>query len=751
VVEAEGDTMMAIDVENGFGLAATPRFGDARHHAGSRYRRALAPLVALATLVAAAHSIAADCTSPTVIPAAGGTVTGTTSGTSVLAGTCEPGPTGGAPETVFQWMPEVSGTATVETCSGTATTYDTVLYVRAAGCLDGPELACNDDTPGCGTTTDPADPHRGSRVSLEVEEGKLYFIIVDGFSGSAGGAAGSFSLTVMPPVPTTSTVTATTSTTTSTLTAPCSLPTVIPPAGGTVTGTTSGASTLTGVCEPVPTAGAPEKVFEWTPDVSGTATIETCSATATTFDTVLYVRTAGCADGLELACNDDTQGCGTTTDPADPHRGSRVTVEVEAGKVYFLVVDGFDGSQGGSAGNFSLTVIPPGGGPTTTTTTSTTGTTSLPTSSTTVTGTTSTTTTTRRTTTTTTTKPSTTSTTLAGGGFCGEDVKARCQVRVDKPARSFTSVQAAIDAASPGATITVTGLCAGPVKVHGRYDLTIQGTPPASGCPSGGPGPSDLTSTIRGGRDLVSVSHSSNIVVQFLNLVGADQSGVKMEDGRNSVVHCNCVARNRRNGVRLDDGWRQEVSQNLVARNGRDGIQLEDCKDGTVLDNTSQDNRGDGLSLEDGKRNLVLKNLLRRNGGAGINLDETKLVFLGYRGLGIRNEENTVGENVAEDNDGDGIRLKESDKNDIVGNTVRRNAADGIDLEEADRNRLTDNQVTGNGTLSWRDSGIELLLSNRNVLDGNVIRDNADGLVDRARCLFGSRNNSGSNAGSRCR
>src|SRR5262245_49804722 len=123
VIGAEEDTTMTTDVRNGSLVVAT----------------------ALAILLTATIA-AADCTSPTVIPGAGGTVNGTTSGTSALAGTCEPGPTGDAPEAVFQWMPDVSGIATVETCSATETTYDTVVYVRAAGCTDGPELACNDDT-----------------------------------------------------------------------------------------------------------------------------------------------------------------------------------------------------------------------------------------------------------------------------------------------------------------------------------------------------------------------------------------------------------------------------------------------------------------------------------------------------------------------------------------------------------------------------------------------------------------------------
>src|SRR5439155_11096047 len=66
------------------------------------------------------------CNNATVIPAGGGTFSGTTSGTSTLAGTC--GSSGSSPEKVFQWTPSLSGPATIETC-GSGTTYDSVLYL----------------------------------------------------------------------------------------------------------------------------------------------------------------------------------------------------------------------------------------------------------------------------------------------------------------------------------------------------------------------------------------------------------------------------------------------------------------------------------------------------------------------------------------------------------------------------------------------------------------------------------------------
>src|SRR5437867_2781594 len=290
-----------------------------------------------------AAALAGDCSSPTVIPAPGGAFSGTASGTGALAGSC--GRSGESPERVFQWTPTVSGTATIQTC-GAATTFDTVLYLRSGVCSGGPEVAagCNDDT--CPNAT---GLFRASRITPTVTAGQTYFIVVDGY----GGAQGTFSLTVTPPadpVPTT--------TTTLPGGGACSSPTAIPAPGGTFSGTTSGTSALAGSCGS--SENSPERVYQWTPAVSGTATIQTCGA-GTSFDTVLYLRSGVCSGGPEVAagCNDDT--CPNAT---GLFRASRITPTVTAGQTYFIVVDGYGGAQG----TFSLTVTPPGApAPTTTT------------------------------------------------------------------------------------------------------------------------------------------------------------------------------------------------------------------------------------------------------------------------------------------------------------------------------------------------------------------------------------------------
>src|SRR6266480_2000091 len=162
-------------------------------------------------------TLAGACGSPAVIPAQGGTFSGTTSGASSQAGSC--GSSGSAPERVYQWTPAVSGAATIETC-GAGTNFDSVIYMRSGACAGGPELGCNDDA-----CSDSSGLFHASRITPTVTAGQTYFIIVDGYSG----ASGTFALKVAPPgaSSTTSTSTSTTSsstTTTTTLMTACRLP-----------------------------------------------------------------------------------------------------------------------------------------------------------------------------------------------------------------------------------------------------------------------------------------------------------------------------------------------------------------------------------------------------------------------------------------------------------------------------------------------------------------------------------------------
>ncbi|HVP31101.1 MAG TPA: lysyl oxidase family protein [Myxococcota bacterium] len=133
---------------------------------------------------------------------------------------------------------------------------------------------------------------------------------------------------------------------------PCGSAVTLRAGGGVFTGTTVGApSLLAGSCGV--TDVSPERVYRWVPVTSGTATVATCSATGTNFDTAIYVRDGTCQGGTEIACNDDA-GCPTSVDPSN---ASRASFAVTAGHPYYIVVDGWNGASG----SYALTLTPPGG------------------------------------------------------------------------------------------------------------------------------------------------------------------------------------------------------------------------------------------------------------------------------------------------------------------------------------------------------------------------------------------------------
>jgi hypothetical protein len=117
----------------------------------------------------------------------------------------------------------------------------------------------------------------------------------------------------------------------------------IAPAGGVIASTTSGGGpgNLGGLC--ADSTESPEKVYQWTPSNSGTATIKLC---AQFFYGVVYLRSGGCT-GSEV-------GCGAFQFPAQGgcFSSALITPTVSAGTPYSVIVDGY----AGASGSFTLTV-----------------------------------------------------------------------------------------------------------------------------------------------------------------------------------------------------------------------------------------------------------------------------------------------------------------------------------------------------------------------------------------------------------
>lgn len=114
-------------------------------------------------------------------------------------------------------------------------------------------------------------------------------------------------------------------------------------ANTTVTGTNVGATKESGEPDHTGNAGGKSVWYRWTPQASGTATIDTAGSN---FDTLLAVYGGAVNSLSEVASNDD----------ADGGVQSKVSFTATAGTTYQIAVDGWNSSLGGeaTAGNITL-------------------------------------------------------------------------------------------------------------------------------------------------------------------------------------------------------------------------------------------------------------------------------------------------------------------------------------------------------------------------------------------------------------
>jgi hypothetical protein len=234
-------------------------------------------------------------------------VAGITAGASAVEGAC-----GGdaAPELVFSHVAAQAGPICFDS---DGSDFDTVMYVRDGDC-DGAELACNDDRPGLGLT---------SELTIEAQANQTLIVVVDGYRDRSGAVSLTASSGACGDV--------------------CgAIPAI--PLGEQRGSTVDAGADRTGGCGR--SAASPDTIFRWRAAAAGPVCVRTAGSD---FDTVLYVRTACDDAGSQVACNDDVE---IGVDPT-----SQLSFEAIADTDYYIIVDGYDSfANGFSAGNFVLTL-----------------------------------------------------------------------------------------------------------------------------------------------------------------------------------------------------------------------------------------------------------------------------------------------------------------------------------------------------------------------------------------------------------
>jgi hypothetical protein len=221
----------------------------------------------------------------------------------------EPAHAGSAPakSVWWTWTSPSSGTCTLST-SGSA--FDTILAVYQGMSIGALSVVASNDNSASGVTT--------SSVSFPVTMGAVYLIVVDGKSGASGSVELRGSLSVSGP-------------------ANDAFASAVSLSGTAFTVSGSNVGATSEVSEPrhAGQRGRKSVWWNWTAPSNGRLTIAT---TTSTFDTLLGIYTGSVVGSLTRI--------GSNDDESRSLRTSRVTISVEAGTIYRIAVDGYQGDQG---------------------------------------------------------------------------------------------------------------------------------------------------------------------------------------------------------------------------------------------------------------------------------------------------------------------------------------------------------------------------------------------------------------------
>lgn len=270
---------------------------------------------------------------------------------------------------------------------------------------------------------------------------------------------------------------------------------------------------------------------------------------------------------------------------------------------------------------------------------------------------------------------------------------------------NYTTIQSAIDDATPGDTIYVfSGIYSELVKVDKTLSLVGE----------------DRNETIIDGMGL---GHVVNITADWVNFTGFKVTGGG--SGNHAAVYL----------FGVQDCY---VANNNASSNIKHGIYLVLSDNNTITNNVLWDNYF-GIYLWDSNGNDIVGNIVSSGTSRGINLlnSDNNTVSNNFvkgnrRGIALwwGSTGNTLINNTALSNN-EGIYLDHSNSNDVINNAVSSSYS-GIYLEYSDNNTAMDNHVWNNK------KGFRLVAS-----DGNTVADNTVILnIQHGMTLAASRNNS---------
>jgi nitrous oxidase accessory protein NosD len=328
-----------------------------------------------------------------------------------------------------------------------------------------------------------------------------------------------------------------------------------------------------------------------------------------------------------------------------------------------------------------------------------------------------------------------------------------------KVPQHYDTIQAAIDAASPGDVVSIKGnrteniIVDKPIFVRGYTGTRLFAAD--SSLPA-----ITVTSNevhlkrieVHDAKEGVLVkSGRTGVQVEYMKVYDC-QTGIKVESGCDNARVWKCTTfRSANEGTRIDDSDSCAVYNNKAYQNTGDAFSFNNCTNFEIYWNTAQSNHANGFTIN-GPDHNTYDNRAFNNQGIGFSLSQGNQIFVdntartnkshGYFFDAVDNS--LIDANVCSNNRGAGFFLSlGSDDTTVTSNTSRRNwisgflvqSADGTyDANNADDNRqdgflFTDdsanNSVTNNNSEDNRGFGF-LDQGTGNTFGGNTESDNGN-------------------------
>lgn len=237
------------------------------------------------------------------------------------------------------------------------------------------------------------------------------------------------------------------------------------------------------------------------------------------------------------------------------------------------------------------------------------------------------------------------------------------------------SLQASIDAAQPGTTISVFGTCGENVLIRNeKQRITIDGggtatiNAPSAASPAlnvRGKGILVQGFTIAGGSDGIEVNRGSNAVLNNNVIQNTAGNGVLVDQLSFTVITNNTIENNPGAGIFVSQHSTARIGFNLdtettvspnTIQNNALGVVVSNGSSARIIGNVIENNSGDGVLVTRDSHADLASDSIDGNGGDGIEVGDSSAVQLGEdSGASIYESANTTATN----NTGFGIRCSD--------------------------------------------------------------------------------------------